>query len=151
MKTLLTVLFTVAMSVTAQAKYSAIDANSSWEDILNSGLQVDAPAVQFGMTFKKVLDVCVKGDYLFATVPQCVEYSGTGDNYHCSKYEDVAASTPITYQKEICNVWSNDDCRGTETVTRTIALSYNFEVYRETGDSHRTVAFTKRFDIPACQ
>ena len=139
--------------------WRAVDANSSWDEIVRSGLKVKWPTVGIANAGFAVGGLCVDGDNVRPLQPYgryCAEYVG-GGAVTCGRYEDLYYSTPRTYTYTACARWVDEGesarCAGYHTGTATIPLSYEIEVFKVT-DAGESLAeekvFTKSFDIPGC-
>ncbi len=147
MKALLTIAALV-VGLTAQARN--VDKNSTWEEIEKAGLIAQFPQIIFGTSIVKVNATCVAGDSLVAEALRCAEYSGSGDQYGCTKWERYTATRSLTYTAEVCKTWRSDDCAEYAKETRTLPLTYNIPVYRQMNQENQSFEFNKSYTIPAC-
>lgn len=154
MKTLLALALVI---VSAQA--FSLSNNSSWQEITDArNISIKAPTVGFNAgaakTYVSVLELCVRGSKVETLVEMPIFEHAIIDNRNTLKVIDNAVLTQdISYEQVVYRKINNFGPTVPVTITGTIALDYNIDVYtRYMGTSHDgDKLFTKAFRIPHCQ
>ncbi|OFZ20481.1 MAG: hypothetical protein A2X94_10740 [Bdellovibrionales bacterium GWB1_55_8] len=156
MKTLKSWVVVLVLGFSVASAQASVGPESSWQEIKTAtGYVVGFPVISFGTIGVSIDGVCIDGDNLRPFNPErsvCVEWDYTERNEWCTKYETVTLSTSRTYTAERCAKWDarGERCLVTETYTGVYPSSYNVSVYKLTARGEYRDAFSKQFDIPAC-
>lgn len=136
-----------------------VNANSSWDAIYRAGLKPLWPQVHIRNTYVPVANFCVDGDTLRGgRGAQCLERTTNGENSDCTREVGFDLNTSRAYTQEIVTYVTNGENSERVVVgyaNGLHALSYDIPVAIVGNDGENRgeeiVAFTKRFDIPACR
>lgn len=147
-------LFAVIAISCMGVKAFAVDANSSWDQILaDTSLKAVSTSPAFG--------TCLEADGQTLNgglMPVCDQWSRPdGRGKYCTHYTEKLNEFAVNYIAQVCVDWESAGrgrsyCAKYQSEPASVALTFNVDVYDNTGKhiDQGYPLFTKEYTVPAC-